>query len=283
MHTPDFSHSLPQTSTLVLGPKSHEEPDLAVFGEHSGTGMSRHASGIGWIMLWKQIWLLSRRCRQSIELSPAVSWAHCSTLFGHTDGHLARDPVPFAFSKTLKQELVSLSAHLTVLSFPTVLPPCQSFKATFPGKCSPLFFSPVFCFVRGPWPLLCSPPNLGSFFILLILSPFLFCNIPWLLVLISICFSLLREQREQKNENGRDPLPVSECFIIWFFFSLHCLNELPKIYGNQIPHLCQMFFWYVDTVQISISETFHSPFSVSQVWWWVSSLGEEKRKERKGL
>lgn len=42
-----------------------------------------------------------------------------------------------------------------------------------------------------------------------------------------------------------------------------------------------MFFWYVDTVQISISETFHSPFSISQIWRWVSSLGEEKRKERK--
>lgn len=53
---------------------------------------------------------------RGLRLAPAVSWEQCNAVLGHTDAHLAKDTVPFAFSKIMKRETLALvcpSAGLT--------------------------------------------------------------------------------------------------------------------------------------------------------------------------
>lgn len=59
---------------------------------------------------------------RGLRLAPAGSWEQCNAVLGHTDAHLAKDTVPFAFSKIMKKEgwaWACPSAHLTTyLLFP---------------------------------------------------------------------------------------------------------------------------------------------------------------------
>lgn len=190
------------------------------------------ALSIGWIMLWKQSWPLSRRLVQRVDTGSSSVLKTLQCPVGSHWCPSGQRPSSFYLQQNCEAGnfglgmpfITTLSLRFSLL---TIL-----LKLHYHKNLHLRPFHQCFILLEVHGLCLCSSPNLGSFYHLSHYYPSLFCNIPLLLGLISHIF-LSPEIATRTKEWEWERCFASPWMVHYLiFFPLHSLNELHKIYGN---------------------------------------------------